>query len=100
VIGALSMFEALGPLVARGHVPIEMYADFYRGVTVLCWRKLRRSIEEQRALGWPNLFEWLQWLAERMEERLPASEDRPAFERYASWTHSGDYHVLARGKGQ
>lgn len=31
VLGVLGLFESLGPLVARGHVPIEMYSDFYRG---------------------------------------------------------------------
>jgi hypothetical protein len=50
VLGVLGLFESLGPLVARGHVPIEMYEDFYRGVTVLCWRKLRRYIEDTAQL--------------------------------------------------
>jgi hypothetical protein len=68
VIALLAVFESLGPLVARGHVPIEMYEQFYRGATIVCWRKTRRYVEEQRE-GWPGLFEWVQWLAERMEER-------------------------------
>src|SRR5215218_936052 len=70
-MATLGLFESLGPIVARGHVPIEMYAEFYRGPTVLCWRKFKRYIEEERQSGWPALFEWLQWLAERMEERSP-----------------------------
>jgi len=94
VLGVLGLFESLGPLVARGHVPIEMYEDFYRGVTVLCWRKLRRYIEEQRSSGWPNLFEWLQWLAARMEERAPPHGDVPAFERFEDWRKSEDYERL------
>jgi hypothetical protein len=98
VLGVLGLFESLGPLVARGHVPIEMYADFYRGVTVLCWRKLERYIEEQRKSGWPNLFEWLQWLAERMEERTPADGDVPAFERFRDWADSADYERLCKAK--
>jgi len=94
VLGVLGLFESLGPLVARGHVPIEMYADFYRGVTVLSWRKLRRYIEEQRSSGWPNLFEWLQWLAERMDERAPVAGDVPAFVRFATWKEGDDYDRL------
>jgi hypothetical protein len=93
-LAALGLFESLGPVVARGHVPIEMYAEFYRGPTALCWRKFRRHIEEQRQSGWPTLFEWLQWLAERMEERAPAP-DIPAFERFSTWRHSADYERLA-----
>ena len=97
VLGVLGLFESLGPLVARGHVPIEMYSDFYRGVTVLCWKKLRRYIEEQRQAGWPSLFEWLQWLAERMAERQAASSDMPAFERFKDWQYRRDYERLCAG---
>jgi hypothetical protein len=68
VIALLAVLESLGPLVARGHVPLDMYEQFYRGATMVCWRKTRRYVEEQRE-GWPGLFEWVQWLAERMEER-------------------------------
>lgn len=94
-IATLAMFESLGPIVARGHVPIDMYAEFYRGPTVLCWRKFKRYIEEQRKGGWESLFEWLQWLAERMEERAPAQSDTPAHVRFASWRRSADYFRLS-----
>ena len=94
-LSVLDMFESLGPLVARGHVPIEMYSEFYRGITVLCWRKTRRYIEEERKLGWPNFYEWLQWLAERIEERSALSEDMPAFERFRRWRSSADFDHLA-----
>jgi hypothetical protein len=85
VIGLASMFESLGPLVARGHVPIDIYEDYYRGATVICWRKLRRYIEDERFSGWTNLFEWFQWLAERMAERAPLDRDVPAYERFRRW---------------
>ena len=96
VMATLGLFESLGPIVARGHVPIEMYAEFYRGATVLCWRKFKRYIEEERQSGWPALFEWLQWLAERMEERSTISADVPAYRRFSSWKGSEDYYELAR----
>jgi hypothetical protein len=90
-LATLALFESLGPIVARGHVPMEMYAEFYRGPTLLCWRKFRRFIEEERSNGWPSLFEWLQWLAERMEERPLRNADLPAYERLSSWKSSKDY---------
>lgn len=93
-MATLGLFESLGPIVARGHVPIEMYAEFYRGPTVLCWRKFKRHIEEQRQRGWPTLFEWLQWLAERMEELAPADADLPAYQRFVEWRRSSDYFRL------
>lgn len=95
-MATLALLESLGPIVARGHVPIDMYAEFYRGPTMLCWRKFKRHIEEERLRGWPNLFEWLQWLAERMEERAPAMGDLPAYKRYASWKRSSDYYRPAK----
>ena len=90
-LATLALFESLGPIVARGHVPMEMYAEFYRGPTLLCWRKFRRFIEEERSNGWPSLFEWLQWLAERMEERPLRNADLPAYERLSNWKSSKDY---------
>ena len=95
-MATLALFESLGPIVARGHVPIEMYAEFYRGPTILCWRKFKRYIEEERRTGWPTLFEWLQWLAERMEERAPDDAGLPAHVRFADWHRSADYYRLAR----
>lgn len=94
-MATLALFESLGPIVARGHVPIEMYAEFYRGPTILCWRKFKRHIEEERQSGWPTLFEWLQWLAERMEERAPANSDTPAFKRFSTWRRPSDYYRLS-----
>jgi len=94
VMAVLGLFESLGPIIARGHVPIEMYADSYRGVTVICWRKLQPYIEERRRQGWPNLFEWVQWLAERMQERADLASDVPAFERFRNWRTAADYERL------
>ena len=94
VMALAAMFDSLGPLVARGHVPLSIYVDFYRGATVVCWRKLRRYIETERKAGWGNLYEWLQWLAERMDEIAPQSTDVPAFERFRAWKGSDDYSEL------
>lgn len=97
VIGLLAVFESIGPLIARGHVSIAMYEDFYRGATAICWRRLKPYCEEQRAAGWSNFAEWFQWLAERMEERAPLSSDVPAFKRYAAWRQPADFEHLRGG---
>jgi hypothetical protein len=94
VLGLLAKFESLGPLVARGHVPIDMYAQFYRGATVLCWTKLRRYVEDERLIGWPNLFEWVQWLSEKMKQRALMHPDVPAFEQFRDWKATSDYDRL------
>ena len=95
VLATMGYLESLGPLVARGHVPIDMYAEFYRGPTILVWRKASGYVTAQRAAGWPNLYEWLQWLAERMAERI-SEEDRPAFERFRRWRRAKDYPRFSR----
>ncbi len=96
VVALAAAFESLGPLVARGHVPIEMYAEFYRGATIVCWNKLSSYVKEQRAAGWNNLFEWLQWLAERMNERASPERDIAAHERFRDWRSDKDFDRLAR----
>ena len=95
VLALLGMFESLGPLVARGHVPIDMYEEFYRGPTVVCWDKLHRYVEEQRKSGWLTLYEWTQWLAERMQDRSSRKPDVPAYERFRSWADCRDFEKLA-----
>jgi hypothetical protein len=95
VVDLLAVLESLGPLVARGQVPIEMFAEYYRGATILSWKKVRRYIAEEREAGWPNLFEWVQWLAERMEERSALAQNAPAFERFKDWKASTDYARLS-----
>lgn len=94
VLAVLGLFESLGPVVARGHIPIDMYADSYRGVTVLCWKKMRPWIEERRRHGWPNLYEWLEWLAERMEDRAELAPALPAAQQFAAWKSPADYDRL------
>lgn len=94
VMSMLAMLESLGPLVAQGHLPIEMYAEQYRRITVISWKKIRPYVENRRRDGWPNLFEWVQWLAERMEDRSDLPCNKPAFERLADWKSAADYRRL------
>ena len=96
ILATMSFFESLGPLIARGLVPLHMYAQFYRGPTTLAWRKLRPYVEQQRESGWPNLFEWTQWLAERLEEQGRAGPDIPAFEKFKGWKSPADFAALDR----
>ncbi len=96
VFDLLAVFESLGPLVARGQVPVEMYADFYRGATIVSWAKARRYILEKRQSGWSSFFEWVQWLAELMEKRAPLFEDTPAFERLRAWQAKEEFERLSK----
>jgi len=89
----LGYFESLGPLIARGHVPIDMFADIYRGPAVITWTSLRRYVVDQRAAGWTNLYEWAEWLADQMT-RHGLKERPPAFEQFADWRSPADFARL------
>ncbi len=99
VLGLAVLFESMGPLIARGHVPLDLYAEFFRGGTIICWRKLRRYTEDQRADGYSNLFEWFQWLAERLEGDRPFANDQPAHILFKNWRTPADYSKLRNNSG-
>ena len=95
VIGMMAVWEGVGPLLARGEMPLELFEDYFSGYVRYCWRKLGRFVREERAHGGNPLFmEWFQWLAERMETNAPACAAAPAFERFATWRGARDYPRL------
>ena len=78
-------FESMGLLVFRGSIPFELVEQIVGGVVVLLWRKLRLwAIEYRAEQDHELLFEWFQWLAERIEERGRTAE-LPAYKRYSNW---------------
>ena len=78
-------FESMGLLVFRGSIPFELVEQIVGGVIVLLWRKLRLWATEYRAEQQHELlFEWFQWLAERIEERGRMAE-LPAYKKYSVW---------------
>ena len=78
-------FEAMGLLVFRGSLPIHLVEEIVGGVVVLLWKRLRPWVEEIRIRqGHPLLFEWFQWLADRLTERGRPAQT-PAYERHRDW---------------
>lgn len=91
----LGYFESLGPMVARGHLPIEMYAEIYRGATIIAWRRMETYVRQRREQGWNVLYEWVQWLAEQMERYQPFTS-AAAFEQFRDWNSPADFDRLTR----
>lgn len=61
-------YEYLGNLVYQRIVPLQTLDLLVGGVIRACWGRLRPYIEEQRReRALPNIAEWFQWLAERLE---------------------------------
>lgn len=72
-------WETIGVLVFQKELTLDLVDDFFSGPIILSWRKLARYLEDVRT-DWhrETLFEWFQWLAERMIEREKSSQPVPA----------------------
>ena len=82
----MTTWESLGILVQRGQVDLAMVDDFFSGPIVLSWQKLQRYVEEQRGeLQRDTIWEWFQWLAERMRERESSTPPVPAHIAHRHW---------------
>jgi len=79
-------WESLGVLAFRREVTLDLMADFFSGAIVISWRKLHIFVEEDReSLKRETVWEWFQWLAERMGEREKKSPPNPAHIAYRDW---------------
>lgn len=84
-IAIAARFETMGLLVFRGSIPFELVEQIVGGVVVVLWRKLQAWARDYRAEQRHELlFEWFQWLAERLEERGRPME-LPAYRKYKTW---------------
>lgn len=69
-------YEALGVMVHRGTLPIEILNDLMGGSVSVSWRKLDRWAYQFRENHNPRAFEWHQWLAKRLETMPVPQLDR------------------------
>jgi hypothetical protein len=83
---AIANLEGLGALVHKQELSLELVDDFFSGIIVTTWLKLRRFAEEEReALGRETWMEWTQWLAERIMEREKTMTAIPAYIEHKDW---------------
>ena len=86
IYALLTSWEALGILLYRKQVSIDLVDDFFSGPIVVTWRKLSRYIAELRKDAQRDTyFEWVQWLAERMMERENQTPPVPAHISHRNW---------------
>ena len=79
-------WESLGVLVFRGEVVLDLIDDFFSGAIVLSWRKLHAYVEEDRRdLGRETVWEWFQWLSDRVAERECRASPVPAHIAHRDW---------------
>lgn len=80
---AIANMEGMGVLVHKEELRLELVEDYFSGIIVLTWLKLRRFIQDERkAVGRETWMEWTQWIAERIMEREGAKAAVPAFIEY------------------
>lgn len=82
-----AVYETVGVLVFRRILPFQVVEDLTGGAIVMCWRKLRKWIEEIRAeTSNERVFEWFQWLAERCaDQQQRESKTLPAYQAQRDW---------------
>lgn len=79
--------ESLGVLTFRREIDMATVDDFFSGAIAIAWRKLHTFVEEDRKnLQRETVWEWFQWLAERMSERETRATPVPAYIAHRDWS--------------
>jgi hypothetical protein len=79
-------WESLGVMLFRRELTLDVMDDFFSGAIVISWRKLHVLVEDDRGLlGRKTVWEWFQWLAERMIAREDAAPPTPAHVMHRDW---------------
>ncbi len=80
-------WESLGVLAFRREIDMGTIDDFFSGAITISWRKLHAFVEEDRtSLERETVWEWFQWLAERMREREQRAAPIPAHLAHRDWS--------------
>ena len=78
-------YESIGLLVYKGVIPLAIVEELVGGVAIAFWRRLFPWIEAMRVEQSADfVFEWFQWLVERLEERGRDVRE-PAHIIYQEW---------------
>jgi hypothetical protein len=63
----LGVMESLGIMVFKREIDIHLVDQSMGGPIIITWQKLRRyAAESRRELSRDSMYEWYQWLAERL----------------------------------
>ncbi len=86
VFYVISAFEGLGVLVQRGEVKLDLVEDFFSGVILETWRKVKPYVEWNREKSKRGTFnEYNQWLVERIMANEAKKPVIPAYEEFVDW---------------
>lgn len=84
--GLASTWEAFGILVYRGDIDIALFEDFFSGPILFSWAVLHDLVMQYRKdTQRETMFEWFQWLAERVAEHEQNVSPVPAHIEHRDW---------------
>lgn len=82
----IQSMEGLGTLVVKREFRLELVEDFFSGLILISWRKLKRFVEdERREMKRETIGEWFQWMAEKIQEREQKIAPIPGYIEYKDW---------------
>lgn len=83
-------FETMGFLVYKRVVPLEILEEFAGGSARLTWQRLGAYADALRQEpAAVHAMEWVQWLAERLDEFPSPEKAQGAHESHKSWRPAG-----------
>jgi hypothetical protein len=78
--------ESIGFMVYSRLVSLQMVDDLIGGVILMYWSRARGwAARERTRTGNPKLFEWCEWLADRVAARRATLGHEPAHLRHRDW---------------
>ncbi len=78
--------ESIGLMVYRRSVPFRLVQQLMGGTIQACWSVLSSYVSAVRVkAGRASLYEWFQWLAERLAEHPEYHDAEGAYVKYSDW---------------
>jgi len=78
--------ETIGYMVYRRTIDLRTADDSIGGVALMFWSRTKDWAKRERErMGNPKLYEWCEWLADRIAERREKLGHQPAHTLYADW---------------
>ena len=78
--------ETIGYMVFSRMVSLELVDDLLGGVVLMFWSRARNWTARERArTGNGKLFEWCEWLADRVAARRALRGHEPAHLKHKAW---------------
>ena len=86
IFSLMNTWESIGFLVFQNEFALGIVDDSYGGLVTYSWGKLASAVLGLREVHqMDTMFQWFQWLAERLEERRGRAAPVPAYIKHKGW---------------